>query len=105
MVLVLLPLPAMMMMLTYSAVRTKKRITEERLKAYAEKKSKEPAFIAKTSTLCLGMMRPTLYEMLRNCKTIEMDGLLWGTSKLVPIGYSIKKLRLMAVVEDAQCLY
>ena len=103
--LVLLPLPAMMMMLTYSAVRTKKRITEERLKAYAEKKSKEPAFIAKTSTLCLGMMRPTLYEMLRNCKTIEMDGLLWGTSKLVPIGYSIKKLQLMAVVEDAQCLY
>ena len=102
---VLLPLPAMMMMLTYAAVRTKKRITEERLKAYAEKKSKEPAFIAKTSTLCLGMMRPTLYEMLRNCKTIEMDGLLWGTSKLVPIGYSIKKLRLMAVVEDAQCLY
>merc|ERR1711935_1228272 len=52
----------------------KKRITEERLKAYAEKKS----------------------------KTIEMDGLVWGASKLVPIGYGIKKLQLMAVVEDAK---
>merc|ERR1712002_455909 len=29
----------------------KKRITEERLKAYAEKKSKKPALIAKTSVL------------------------------------------------------
>merc|ERR1712202_101893 len=29
----------------------KKRITEERLKAYAEKKSKKPALIAKTSCL------------------------------------------------------
>merc|ERR1711925_39976 len=41
-------------------------------------------------------------ERLKNCKTIEMDGLLWGASKLVPIGYGIKKLQLMAVVEDAK---
>ena len=36
-------------------------------------------------------------EMPKNCKTIEMDGLLWGA-----IGYGIKKLQLMAVVEDDQ---
>jgi translation elongation factor EF-1beta len=41
-------------------------------------------------------------EMLKNRKTIEMDGLLWDASKLVPIGYGIKKLQLMAVVEDDQ---
>merc|ERR1712071_717288 len=52
----------------------KKRITEERLKAYA----------------------------VKQCKTIETDGLVWGASKLVPIGYGIKKLQLMAVVEDAK---
>ena len=40
--------------------------------------------------------------MLKNRKTIEMDGLLWDASKLVPIGYGIKKLQLMAVVEDDQ---
>jgi len=83
----------------------KKRITEERLKAYAEKKSKKPALIAKTSVLF--DVKPwddetDMDEMLKNCKTIEMDGLLWGASKLVPIGYGIKKLQLMAVVEDAK---
>merc|ERR1712123_82093 len=83
----------------------KKRITEERLKAYAEKKSKEPALIAKTS--CLFDVKPwddetDMDKMLELCKTIEMDGLLWGASKLVPIGYGIKKLQLMCVVEDAK---
>merc|ERR1712241_815831 len=83
----------------------KKRITEERLKAYAEKKSKKPALIAKTSVLF--DVKPwddetDMDEMLKSCKTIEMDGLLWGASKLVPIGYGIKKLQLMAVVEDAK---
>merc|ERR1711874_259212 len=83
----------------------KKRITEERLKAYHEKKSKKPKVIAKTSVLF--DVNPwddetDMDEMLKNCKTIEMDGLLWGASKLVPIGYGIKKLQLMAVVEDAK---
>merc|ERR1712062_196736 len=83
----------------------KKRITEERLKAYAEKKSKKPALIAKTSVLF--DVKPwddetDMDEMLKSCKTIEMDGLLWGASKLVPIGYGIKKLQLMCVVEDAK---
>merc|ERR1711910_205003 len=59
----------------------KKRITEERLKAYAEKKSKKPALIAKTSVLF--DVKPwddetDMDEMLKSCKTIEMDGLLWG---------------------------
>merc|ERR1711892_1013901 len=83
----------------------KKRITEEWLKAYAEKKSKKPALIAKTSVLF--DVKPwddetDMDEMLKQCKTIEMDGLVWGASKLVPIGYGIKKLQLMAVVEDAK---
>ena len=29
-----------------------------------------------------------------------MDGLLWGASKLVPVGYGINKLQVMCVVED-----
>lgn len=40
--------------------------------------------------------------MLTQVKTIEMDGLLWGASKLVPIGYGIKKLQVICVVEDAK---
>merc|ERR1712088_137780 len=81
----------------------KKRITEERLKAYAEKKSKKPALIAKTSVLF--DVKPwddetDMNEMLKNCKSIEMEGLVWGASKLVPVGYGINKLQLMCVVED-----
>ncbi|KAF8628568.1 hypothetical protein AX17_005964 [Amanita inopinata Kibby_2008] len=33
-------------------------------------------------------------------RSIEQDGLLWGNSKLVPIGYGIKKLQITLVVED-----
>merc|ERR1712173_220501 len=81
----------------------KKRITEERLKAYAEKKSKKPALIAKTSVLF--DVKPwdeetDMNEMLKSCKSIEMEGLVWGASKLVPVGYGINKLQLMCVVED-----
>jgi len=81
----------------------KKRITEERLKAYAEKKSKKPALIAKTSVLL--DIKPWDDEtphdkMLESAKSIEKDGLVWGAHKLVPVGYGIKKLQLMCVVED-----
>merc|ERR1711937_203145 len=74
----------------------KKRITEERLKAYHEKKSKKPALIAKTSVLL--DIKPwddetDMDKMLKSVKTIEMDGLLWGASKLVPVGYGISKLQ------------
>jgi elongation factor 1-beta len=31
---------------------------------------------------------------------IELDGLVWGGSKLVPVGYGIKKLQINLVVED-----
>lgn len=31
---------------------------------------------------------------------IEKDGLVWGSSKLVPVGFGIKKLQINLVVED-----
>merc|ERR1711997_552071 len=81
----------------------KKRITEERLKAYHEKKSKKPKVIAKTSALF--DVTPwddetDMDAMLKECKSIEMEGLVWGASKLVPVGYGINKLQVMCVVED-----
>ena len=33
-------------------------------------------------------------------RSIEKPGLLWGLSKLVPIGFGIKKLQMSVVVED-----
>merc|ERR1719391_1282668 len=81
----------------------KKRITEERLAAYAAKKSKKPALIAKTSVLI--DVKPwddetDMGEMLKLVKSVEMDGLVWGANKLVPIGYGINKLQVMCTVED-----
>ena len=39
-------------------------------------------------------------EVERLVRTIECDGLLWGASKLVAVGYGIKKLQISCVVED-----
>ena len=39
-------------------------------------------------------------EILKCVKSIEMEGLVWGANKLVPMGYGIKKLQIMCVVED-----
>ncbi|XP_037814301.1 probable elongation factor 1-beta [Lucilia sericata] len=79
------------------------KIREERVAAYAAKKSKKPALIAKSSVLL--DVKPwddetDMKEMEKNVRTIEMDGLLWGASKLVPVGYGINKLQIMCVIED-----
>lgn len=39
-------------------------------------------------------------EMETAVRSIEKDGLVWGGSKLVPIGFGIKKLQMNLVVED-----
>lgn len=35
-------------------------------------------------------------------RAIQKDGLLWGTSKLAPVGFGIKKLQITCVIEDAK---
>lgn len=79
------------------------KIREERLKAYSEKKSKKPALIAKSSIVL--DVKPwddetDMKQMEKHVRSIEMDGLVWGASKLVPVGYGINKLQIMSVVED-----
>ncbi len=39
-------------------------------------------------------------ELKANVLKIEMDGLVWGGSKLVAVGFGIKKLQINLVVED-----
>ncbi|KAL6448653.1 hypothetical protein ACFW04_000480 [Cataglyphis niger] len=61
------------------------KIREERLKAYAEKKSKKPAVIAKSS-IVLDVKswgdETDMKEMENAVRSIEMDGLIWGACKL-----------------------
>uniref|UniRef100_A0A4W2IBL1 Translation elongation factor EF1B beta/delta subunit guanine nucleotide exchange domain-containing protein n=1 Tax=Bos indicus x Bos taurus TaxID=30522 RepID=A0A4W2IBL1_BOBOX len=66
-----------------------KRIREEHLAQYESKKARKQALVAKSSIL--------LDECVRS---IQADGLVWGSSKLVPVGYGIKKLQTQCVVED-----
>lgn len=33
-------------------------------------------------------------------RNVQMEGLLWGASKLVPVGYGIKKLQIMMTIVD-----
>lgn len=79
------------------------RLREERLRQYAEKKAKKPVLVAKSSILL--DVKPwddeTDMAQLEACvRSVQLDGLTWGGSKLVPVGYGIHKLQIQCVVED-----
>ncbi|KAJ5752618.1 Elongation factor 1-beta [Penicillium odoratum] len=75
-----------------------------RLEEYkAKKASKGPKPAAKS--LVTLEVKPwddetDLAQMEANVRAIEMDGLVWGASKLVAVGFGIKKLQINLVVED-----
>jgi len=79
------------------------RVKAQRLAEYAAKKANKPKTIAKT-TVSLDVKpwddETNMEELTAAVKAIEMDGLIWGGSQLVPIGYGIKKLQINCVVED-----
>ncbi|KAG7189370.1 hypothetical protein KM043_017019 [Ampulex compressa] len=79
------------------------KIREERLAAYAAKKSKKPAIIAKSNIIL--DVKPwddetNMKEMEEEVRKIKTDGLLWGAAKLVPLAFGIHKLQISCVVED-----
>uniref|UniRef100_A0A0R3RVF4 Elongation factor 1-beta n=1 Tax=Elaeophora elaphi TaxID=1147741 RepID=A0A0R3RVF4_9BILA len=81
----------------------KARITAARLKAYEEKKAKKPAVVAKSNIIF--DVKPwddsvEIADIEKNIRTIELDGLVWGAAKILPVAYGIKKLQICCVVED-----
>ncbi|KAG8237326.1 hypothetical protein J437_LFUL017528 [Ladona fulva] len=79
------------------------KIREERLKEYAAKKSKKPAVIAKSSIVL--DVKPwddetDMKAMEEKVRSIQKDGLVWGQSRLQPVGYGINKLQIGCVIED-----
>jgi len=79
------------------------RVREQRLAAYAEKKSKKPGPIAKSSVLldCKPWDDETdMAAMEAEIRKIEMEGLTWAAAKLQPVGYGINKLSIMCTVVD-----
>ncbi|KAI5288639.1 Translation elongation factor 1 beta, partial [Ascosphaera acerosa] len=89
---------------------------EKRLAEYRAKKAAKPKPAAKTAVTMevkpWGAYRPApafddetnLQEMEANVRSIEHDGLLWGLSKFVDVGFGIKKLQINLVVEDDKVL-
>jgi len=81
----------------------KERIKQERVKAYEARKANKPVLIAKSNIIL--DVKPwddeTDMAKLEECvRSVEMDGLLWGNSKFVPLAYGIRKLQISCVVED-----
>jgi len=67
------------------------------------KKEAKPKVIAKSMVIL--DVKPwddttDLAEMEKCVRSIELDGLVWGASKLVPVGYGINKLQITCVVVD-----
>ena len=75
----------------------------ERLAEYQRKKAAKPKPVAK-SMVALDVKpwddTTDLAEMEKSVRGIKLDGLTWGASKLVPVGYGIRKLQISCVVED-----
>ncbi|KAI3683878.1 hypothetical protein L1987_84393 [Smallanthus sonchifolius] len=77
-----------------------KKAAEERDQAKASTKKKESG---KSSVLM--DVKPwddetDMKKLEEAVRSVEMPGLLWGASKLVPVGYGIKKLTIMLTIVD-----
>ncbi|KMU91699.1 elongation factor 1-beta [Coccidioides immitis H538.4] len=76
---------------------------EKRLAEYRAKKAAKPKPAAK-SIVTLEVKpwddETDLEQMEANVRAIQKDGLVWGASKFVPVGFGIKKLQINIVIED-----
>ncbi|KAH8777793.1 hypothetical protein F5883DRAFT_237429 [Diaporthe sp. PMI_573] len=79
------------------------RIREERLEEYRKKKEGKTKPAAK-SVVTMDVKpwddETDLVALEASVRSIEKDGLVWGASKLVAVGFGIKKLQINLVVED-----
>lgn len=81
------------------------KLKQERLAEYAAKKAAKGPKPAAKSIVTLDVKpwddETDLEQLLANVKAIEMEGLTWGASQWIPVGFGIKKLQINLVVEDA----
>jgi elongation factor 1-beta len=99
------------------------RVREQRLAEYHKKKKAKAKVAAKSvvildvkpwGTLMLNVYFGGIFSLTIDSledetdmvaleaavRGIEKDGLVWGTSKLVPVGFGVKKLQINLVIED-----
>ncbi len=88
------------------------RIKAERIAAYTAKKDEKKAANAAAGkdapvakSVVTLQVKPwddetDMAALEESVRSIHKDGLVWGASKLVPIGYGIKMLQVNLVIED-----
>ncbi|OMH80642.1 Elongation factor 1-beta [Zancudomyces culisetae] len=80
------------------------RIKAERLAAYRERKAAKGPGPAAKSTIVYDIKpwdsETDMAELEKCVRSINMDGLLWGTSKLQPVAYGVMKLTITCTVVD-----
>lgn len=79
------------------------RAREERVAAAKAAQAAKETPVAKSSIVL--DVKPwddetDMAEVERLVRSIQADGLLWGSSRLVPLAYGIRKLQIGCVVED-----
>ncbi|KAG8793612.1 Translation elongation factor 1 beta [Ceratobasidium sp. 428] len=79
------------------------RVKAERVAAYNAKKATKAKTIAK-SVVTLEVKpwddETDMAELEKSVRSVEQEGLVWGSSKLVAIGYGIKKLQITLVIGE-----
>ncbi|KAH6615445.1 hypothetical protein B0J18DRAFT_412827 [Chaetomium sp. MPI-SDFR-AT-0129] len=80
------------------------RVREERLAEYRKKKEAKGPKPAAKSIVTLDVKpwddETDMVGLEAAVRGIEQDGLVWGASTLIPVGFGIKKLQINLVVED-----
>ncbi|KAF5101277.1 hypothetical protein D0Z00_000947 [Geotrichum galactomycetum] len=80
------------------------KLKQQRLAEYAAKKAAKGPKPAAKSIVTLDVKpwddETDIEEMKANVLAIEMDGLVWGGSQFIEIGFGIKKLQINCVIED-----
>ncbi|KIM41865.1 hypothetical protein M413DRAFT_445074 [Hebeloma cylindrosporum] len=81
------------------------RVKAERVAAYNAKKAASGKAKTIAKSVVTMDVKPwddetDMVALEEAVRSIEQDGLVWGASKLVAIGYGIKKLQITLVVED-----
>jgi len=79
------------------------RIRDERLAEYNKKKAGKVKPAAK-SIVTLDVKpwddETDMAQLEKNVRAIDKEGLVWGGSKLVAVGFGVKKLQINLVIED-----
>jgi elongation factor 1-beta len=81
-------------------------VVAEREKRLAEyKKKKEGKTKPAAKSIVTMDVKPwddetDMNDLIKGVLAIEMDGLVWGGHKLVPVGFGIKKMQVNVVIED-----